>query len=70
MPKLILCIDVQTVAIIKAPENYKNLAEGFKDVFGDVNGLIASPQLNINGETYTVVFFCVVTTRLVQLMRT
>ena len=28
-----LHIDVQTVAIIKAAENYQNLSEGFGDVF-------------------------------------
>ena len=38
--QLILCIDVHSFAIIRAEENYEHLAEGFGDVFSEINGLI------------------------------
>lgn len=29
--------DVHTIAVIKAPENYENIKEGFRDVIATVN---------------------------------
>ena len=52
-----LHIDVQTVAIIKAAENYQDLSEGFGDVFKEINELIESPKVTIDGEIYTAIFY-------------
>ena len=48
-------VDVQTVAIIKAAENYQNLSEGFGDVFKEINELIESPKVTIDGELYSYI---------------
>ena len=42
---------------MKAPEDYENLAEGFNDVFTEINQLIDNPKITINGEIYTLVFY-------------
>ena len=39
-------LDIHLVAAIEAPEKY-NLATGFKDVFQEINELIATPELII-----------------------
>lgn len=49
--------DVQIVAVIKASEDYENLAEGFSDVFSEINQLLENPTININGEMYTFEFY-------------
>ena len=55
--QLILCIDVHSIAIIRAEESYEHLAEGFGDVFSEINGIIESPEVTIYGEIYTVIFY-------------
>ena len=56
--KIALClIDIHLVAAIKAAENYDNLSTGFKDVFVDINNLIADPVISILEEDYEVVFY-------------
>ena len=55
--QLILCINVHSIAIIRAEENYEHLAEGFGDVFTEINGLIESLEVTIYGEIYTVIFY-------------
>ena len=54
--QLILCIDVHSIAIIRAEENYEHLAEGFGDVFTEINELIESTEITIYG-IYTVIFY-------------
>ena len=50
-------IDIHLMAAIKAEENYNNLSTGFKEVFGEINELIANPIINILEEDYEVVFY-------------
>ena len=51
------CIDVHRIAIIRAAENYHNLSEGFADVFAEINELIENPEVTINEEKYTIIFY-------------
>ena len=48
-------IDIHLIAAIKAEGNYDNLLTGFKDVFAEINELIANPIINILEEDYEVV---------------
>ena len=41
----------------RAEENYEHLAEGFGDVFTEINGLIESLEVTIYGEIYTVIYY-------------
>ena len=50
-------IDIHTIAVIKAPESYETLSVGFRDVFTDINNLIADPVISIQEVDYEVVFF-------------
>ena len=45
--QLIFCIDVHSIDMIRAAENYEDLAEGFGDVFTEINELIESSKLTI-----------------------
>ena len=38
-------IDIHTKAVIKASESYETLSVGFRDVFTDINNLIANPVI-------------------------
>ena len=56
--QLIFCIDVHSIAMIRAAENYEDLAEGFGDVFTKINELIESSEVTIYVEnSYTVIFY-------------
>jgi len=50
-------VDIHLVATIRAKENYLNLATGFRQVFAEINSLIANPTTCIDEETYTFVFY-------------
>ena len=50
-------IDIHTIAVIKASESYETLSVGFRDVFTDINNLIANPVIFIQEVDYEVVFF-------------
>ena len=52
-----ILIDIHLIAAVKAEENYDNLSTGFKDVFADINNLIANPVISILEEDYNVVFY-------------
>ena len=47
-------IDIQTIAVMKASEDYDNLAQSFKDVFETINYLIEHPTVEVNGQLYPV----------------
>ena len=49
--------DLHTVAIIKAEEKYENLKEGFANCFNEINQLIESPGIQINGVDYELIFY-------------
>ena len=57
--QLILCnlflTDIHTIAAIKASENHDNVALGFRDVFDDINYIIANPNKVVNGKNFTTV---------------
>ena len=48
---------MHSIAIIRAAENYHNLSEGFADVFAEINELIENPEVTINEEKYTIIFY-------------
>ena len=48
---------MHSIAIIRAGENYEELAEGFSDVFREINESIENPEVTIYGEIYTVIFY-------------
>ena len=49
-------MDVHSIAIIRAAENYQNLEEGFDDVFTEINELMESLKVAIYEEIYTFIF--------------
>ena len=58
--KILICaytyVDIHTVAVMKADENYHNLAESFKNVFEEINHMVENPYLTIDEQSYTVIF--------------
>ena len=48
--------DVHTIAVIKAPESYENVEEGFRDVIAIINNYIRNPRITICGEEYDMKF--------------
>ena len=57
--QLIICMDVHSIAIIRAAENYQNLEEGFDDAFTEINELMESFKVAIYEEIYIYTFtFC------------
>jgi len=49
--------DIHTIATIKAKEDYDNIAQGFRDVFSDINDIIANPVISVNGRDFNTVFY-------------
>lgn len=45
------------VAVIRASESYENLSTGFKDVFRELNELVADPFITINEEAFKLKFY-------------
>lgn len=48
--------DVHTIAVIKAPEEYENIKEEFRDVIAMVNYYIMNPNITICENNYEIKF--------------
>jgi len=55
----ILCFiaDVHVLSVIKAAEDYNNIAEGMKGPLDKINALLRDPHIVINEEVYDVELF-------------
>ena len=62
---LICSTDIHVIAAIRAKEDYESLADEFRDIFAAINFYLDDPAITINGNTYTLDFFCVQITRCV-----
>ena len=51
-----IALDVHTVAIINAAEDYGNIREGFRDFINAVNNYISHPHITIGDVEYQVQF--------------
>ena len=43
--------------MIKGGEDYEHLAVGFRDIFNEINTVIANPTITIDGKKCTLEFF-------------
>jgi len=57
MINLLLCIDVHVLSVIKAAEDYENIATGMKGSLDKINALLKNPHIIINDEVYDVELF-------------
>ena len=60
--KILICLhvcvlDIHTVAVMQAEETYENLANSFQSVFREINSLVKNPTLNIDEQSYTLIFY-------------
>ena len=56
---LLYILDVHVISVIKAEENYENIAQGMKGSLSSINRLISDPYIIIEEETYEVeIFLC------------
>ena len=54
-----MCIDVHVLSVIKASEDYENIARGMKGSLDKINALLKHPHIEINDEIYDVeIFLC------------
>ena len=54
---ILILLDLHTVAIIKAEENYDNLKAGFQNCFNEINQFIENPEITIDGVDYELIFY-------------
>ena len=45
------------MAVMQAEEAYKNLANSFQSVFGEINNMVKNPILTIDEQSYTITFY-------------
>ena len=50
--------DVHTVAVLKTPESYEALRDGFRDTLASINSLADDGEITLEGVTYNVEVVC------------